>query len=315
MQIPLKRHCVFRILFGIFVFLGLHMPLKAVQPYEPNIVDPLLEPWRWNHIELLDGLGFQCLAQEPNETMWFGLKESVIRHDGLHWRRFGLADGLTPLTKWILAMPDGSIYLQTSKAIHLFQDHQWITVQTRTYSGVPSQSMTADDQGRVWAACDEGLISIENGTARLVKSIEGGVTTVCIDSQKQLWYLAHNFKTVYVAPLLPANPSGLGETRPIHLYSRDRARQGCILEASDGRLWIASDASGDPVHIFDPTKQTWAQIDLSTTLGRYTCTAMAQTQDGTVWLIGQGRLYAYQHGKQRTYNAPELKFLPRHQLF
>ena len=31
------------------------MPVAAVQPYEPNKVDPLLEPWRWTHMEALDG--------------------------------------------------------------------------------------------------------------------------------------------------------------------------------------------------------------------------------------------------------------------
>jgi len=59
MQTPAKRHRVFRILFGLFVFYWVHMLVGALQPYEPNKVDPLLEPWRWYHIESLDGLGFQ----------------------------------------------------------------------------------------------------------------------------------------------------------------------------------------------------------------------------------------------------------------
>jgi hypothetical protein len=41
------------------MFYWVQMPVEAVQPYKPNTVDPLLEPWRWYHIEALDVLGFQ----------------------------------------------------------------------------------------------------------------------------------------------------------------------------------------------------------------------------------------------------------------
>ncbi|UCC99380.1 MAG: response regulator [Phycisphaerales bacterium] len=307
MQTPANRHRVFRMIFGICVICAVHVPVGAVQPYEPNKVDPLLEPWRWTHIEALDGLSFQCMAQEPNETMWFGLKDGVMRYDSLQWQRFSLDDGLTPWVKCILVTPDGCIYVQSAEAIHLYQDHQWITVLAQSYSGSPGQSMTADDQGGVWAACDQGLVYIENGTARLVANVEGPVTTVFVDSRKQLWYLCDDFREAYVASLAQTHAGSLGGIQSIPLLHRDRSRQGCILESTDGRIWIASDGSGDPVHIFDPSLKTWSQINLSTTLGRYACTAMAQTQDHTVWLVGQGRLYARRQGMQRTYDAPDLE--------
>ncbi|MFC1760707.1 ATP-binding protein [Planctomycetota bacterium] len=283
------------------------MPLGAVQLYEPNTVDPMLESWRWSHIEELDGLGFQCLAQEPNGTMWFGLKDGVMRYDSLQWQHFSLDDGLTPWVKCILPMPDGRIYAQTTEAIHLYQGHQWITVLTQAYSGSPAQSMIPDNQGGVWAACDQGLVYIENSTARLVTDTEEPVTTVFIDSHRQLWYLYDDFRVAYIATLDQTHPGSLAKKKSTPLFDHDRVRQGCILESSDGRLWIASNGSGDPVHIFDPAEQSWSQIHLSTTLGRYPCTAITQTQDDIVWLIGQGRLYAYQHGIQRTYDAPDLE--------
>ena len=110
-----------------------NVSLWALHAYEPNVADPLLETWRWHHIEALDGLGLQCMTQEPNETMWFGLNEGVMRYDGLHWRRFNLEDGLTPFVKCILAIPDGRIYVQTAEAVHLYRDRRWITVLTQAY--------------------------------------------------------------------------------------------------------------------------------------------------------------------------------------
>jgi signal transduction histidine kinase/DNA-binding response OmpR family regulator/ligand-binding sensor domain-containing protein len=247
------------------------------------------------------------MAQEPNGIMWFGLKDGIMRYDGLHWQYFGLDDGLTPWAKCILAISDGRIFVQTAEAVHLYRDHQWITVLTQAYSGSPGQSMTTDDQGGVWAACDQGVVYIENDSARLVTNIEGRVSIVFIDSHRQLWYLRDDFRVAYMAPLAQTHPGTLAEIQSIPLLHRDRSRQGSFLESSDGRIWIASDGSGDPVHIFDPALKTWSQFDLDTTLGRYPCTAMAQTKDDTVWLIGQGRLYAHRNGIQRTYDAPDLE--------
>ncbi|MFC1760715.1 response regulator [Planctomycetota bacterium] len=281
-------------------------PLWALHAYEPNVVDPLLETWRWNHIEALDGASFQCMAQEPNGTMWFGLNDGVMRYDSLHWQHFSLDDGLTPMVKCIWPMPDGRVFVQTAEAVHLYQDHQWATILSQPFTNSSGQSMVADDNGGLWVACNQGLFYIENGRATLVAKVTGGVTTVFIDSHKQLWYLSANFRVAHVACLSQTHPGSLEAERTIPLFDWDRERQGSILESSDGRLWIASRGSGDPVHIFDPTQQSWSQIELSTTLGRYTCTTMAQTLDDTVWLIGQGRLYAYQHGMQRIYDAPDL---------
>jgi hypothetical protein len=53
-----KKYRVFRILSILFVFDWVHIPVGAVQPYEPNTVDPLLKPWCWYHTKTLDGLVF-----------------------------------------------------------------------------------------------------------------------------------------------------------------------------------------------------------------------------------------------------------------
>ena len=215
MRRPAKKQHVFRVLIGLLVFCWVHMPLGAVQPYEPNTVDPLLEPWRWSHIEALDGLGFQCMAQEPNGTMWFGLKDGVMRYDGLQWQRFSLDDGLTPWAKCILAMPDGRIYVQTAEAIHLYRDHQWITVLTQAYSGSPGQSMTPDDQGGIWAACDQGLVYIKNGTARFVANIEGGVSYRIYRFAPATLVLVRRFQSRLRGPPFP-DASGILGGNPIH---------------------------------------------------------------------------------------------------
>jgi len=49
----------------------------AVQPYEPLQPDPVLEPWRWRSFPELKGFGLQCMAEDQNGTMWFGLDEGV----------------------------------------------------------------------------------------------------------------------------------------------------------------------------------------------------------------------------------------------
>lgn len=45
---------------------------EAVQPYPPVIVDPVLEPWRWRHEEILEDLGVLCMAEAADGSFWFG---------------------------------------------------------------------------------------------------------------------------------------------------------------------------------------------------------------------------------------------------
>ena len=68
-----------------FLFCVLFLPLlcAAVQPYTPELVDPILEPWRWRSEEALSGLSVLCMDEAPDGTLWFGNIGSIASYDGV----------------------------------------------------------------------------------------------------------------------------------------------------------------------------------------------------------------------------------------
>ncbi|MFC1766461.1 hypothetical protein ACFL6U_30825, partial [Planctomycetota bacterium] len=293
---------------GFCSVLSLANLLCASQPYEPQTSDPILEPWRWYPIEELSGRGFQCMAQEPNGVMWFGLQDGILRYDGLNWLRFGAQDGLKSTVKDILITHDGRIVVQTAQAIYVYSYKAgWIPLINAPYLGSPGQSMAEDEEGIIWAGCQQGLIRVSGSEAELYESLEGGITTVFIDTDRQLWLVPTDFSIVQVGRLQQGRLPALSQRQVHVLYTTPRGRQGCITQTQDGCVWIASDGPDDPVHIYDPRLERWTTRDLGTSQGRYTCSAMTQTQDGTLWLIGQGKLHAMKDDNWKVYKSPDVK--------
>ena len=112
------------LVLSLLLLLSLGGALPAVQPYEPNIVDPILESWRWRHIERIDGLSFQCMTQDANGVMWFGLRNGVLSYDGQEWRQFRRSDALPQQIQSIAATADGRLYALTYGKISQVVDDQ-----------------------------------------------------------------------------------------------------------------------------------------------------------------------------------------------
>ena len=65
-------------LLYIFCYLFLPVLCAAVQPYKPEIADPILEPWRWRHEERFNGLGVLCMDEAQDGSLWFGNVGSLL---------------------------------------------------------------------------------------------------------------------------------------------------------------------------------------------------------------------------------------------
>ena len=95
----------------------------AAQPYEPVQTDPVLEPWRWTSFSELNGQGLQCLAEDRDGHMWFGVDAGAMRYDGVAWTPFTEKDGLygSPVMA-LCGARGGSMYAGTSMGISRFAD-------------------------------------------------------------------------------------------------------------------------------------------------------------------------------------------------
>ena len=86
------------------VFVLLPLWCAAVEPYEPRIADPVLEPWRWREVEELGGLGVLCMDEDSDGTLWFGCIGGLVRYDGLHVQRIRF-DEEAKVDAWVAELP------------------------------------------------------------------------------------------------------------------------------------------------------------------------------------------------------------------
>ena len=151
------------------VFIGTQItPTQAIQPYKPQLADPLLEPWRWHVLEELKGQGLSCLAEDQQGHFWFGTDKGVRKYDGLSWTIFEPADSLLQTPIDLCATTDGSIYASTPRGLIRFSNDVWArTFPWRSDIFWPINQLSPAQDGGLWAGTFWGLIYIGNNHTKL----------------------------------------------------------------------------------------------------------------------------------------------------
>ena len=101
-------------------------PVQAAQPYQPQIVNPLTQAWRWKHFPELEGKGIREVVESADQRVWVGSNEGLLEYDGYSWKMHGEADGLPQLpVQKILVAEDGIIYAANEIGLFRYQNDQW----------------------------------------------------------------------------------------------------------------------------------------------------------------------------------------------
>jgi len=100
--------------------------LLAATPYQPQLVDPLLAPWRWTSFPELDGgQGWIC-AEAKDGSLWFGSGTGVVRYDGSRWDHFTAQEGLPHnQVNALCATRAGAVYVGTEAGLCRFWEGEW----------------------------------------------------------------------------------------------------------------------------------------------------------------------------------------------
>jgi serine phosphatase RsbU (regulator of sigma subunit)/ligand-binding sensor domain-containing protein len=135
----------------------------SVQPYTPVQPDPVLETWRWRSYPELKGLGLQCMTEDQDGNMWFGVNDGVRFYNGLTWTTYTSDHGLVdaPVVR-LCSTRDGSVYAGTEAGISRFKDGAWTRV-------LPSEAdqlwdvadLMAGSDGSLWAGTRWGVLHIK----------------------------------------------------------------------------------------------------------------------------------------------------------
>jgi signal transduction histidine kinase/DNA-binding response OmpR family regulator/ligand-binding sensor domain-containing protein len=146
------------------VFLLCSAAVLAVKPYKPNIADPLLESWRWQHFPELDGRGFICMAQAGDGTMWFGLRNGVISYDGISWTDYTAENGAPKNSiNTICPARDGTIYFGSESDITVLSGGKWkqLFPSNSKLGGIVNKIIQTSDE-TIWAGISYGILRTKN---------------------------------------------------------------------------------------------------------------------------------------------------------
>ena len=136
-------------------------PAWAVRSYAPVQSDPVPESWRWRRFPELRGLGLNCMAEDPDGNMWFGVAAGAVRYDGREWRDYARDDGLPQgPVRSLCATPDGVVYAGTGVGIYRYAGEIWERVFPPRGLDCAIHRLVEAPDGALWASTDFGPLHI-----------------------------------------------------------------------------------------------------------------------------------------------------------
>ena len=322
-----------RIVTGCLLLLALLPALRAVQPYAPQMADPIMDLWRWQKIAELDGKSPRSLTEGKDGAMWFGVTDGVMRFDGERWQTYTPKDGLVGTAPAVLrTAKDGKIYAGSPNGISRFSDGRWERIfPTTPGAKVLIYSLVVATDGSVWAGSDGLMLHVQDKTftvfgpasrSAALRQALPEATIVSLPENIPMGDLVEVYETrdglIWYALLTgelvrhdPQRASREGRITWRIFTAADGYNPGTgqrpMFQTDDGMLWLGSGSPESNINRYDPGKDTWAQFSLTDLLGvDGLVRSITETRDGTIWFCGLARISRYHDGKWQSQTAPEL---------
>jgi ligand-binding sensor domain-containing protein/two-component sensor histidine kinase len=313
-------------------------PARAAGNYKPEIADPLFESWRWQHYAYLSGKGIRCFTQDKDNNTWFGVDKGIIRYNGFSWNTYTPEDGLLGApVECIYTANDGSIYAGTAEGLSRFQEGAWRAIFPLAGDSLfHVSSIIQLSDGSVAAGTDRGLLHFKDDRITLFatqKTIVGmrqvltelsycqipdaatfdntlKVFDLFQDNQDRVW-ISMGDDTDEAGKILQFALPAVQQTilKSYTIFGRETGfRLGSrmhFLQSLDKKIWIISEDYD--IGIYRVDQRSWAYFQLSEQFGGDDLhTSIISTTDGTVWIGGLAKLYAYKNDKWYMYKAPDV---------
>ena len=281
-------------------------PVFAATNYIPKVVDPMSEPWRWQHIKKLDGLGVLNITQALDGALWFGLAHGVVRYDGLQWHHFSKTTTGTNISHVtaLLQASDGTIYGRSAQGILQYKDNAWHILLQKSRGSVNSKLIESSD-GSVWSIELIGLIQIKSGRIieHALRDIE--LDDIMIDADENLWAVERSSGIVHKYPML----NGLIQH---HLHQTTKPPKNVIAKKTrhrialrQGCLWLSDWEYINELLCYKLKTKQWINVNLQNLGGSNRIFGLGTDTNGALWVWGAYAISVYKNGEWTVYRAPE----------
>ncbi|MBK8877013.1 MAG: response regulator [Haliscomenobacter sp.] len=319
---------------------------NGAKPYLPEIVNPLLETWRWKQFSRLEGKGVRCISESPDGRVWFGGDSTLMEYDGYRWIDHDQENGLLghPVSN-LHTDNKGGIYAATPLGIFSLQGDTWSALFAPEPSlGFNFFQIRSLADGSLLVCSNQGLLRIKKGQPIQFFTLNSIRETLHSRLKGFQWVLLPEetgrqgrFTEVSDALQDPSGTIWVAITRSdeegaILKFSLDQVQNGALkdyqlwvsgggltfgetqrlLRSRRGDIWVINTSYKKGINVYDGKK--WSYIPLSPPFGgdEY-MNSIAETHNGTIWIGGLGRLYSFQNGKWSMYKAPEYR-IPANKL-
>ena len=308
----------------ILHFLNFNL-IWAKKSFVPERRDPLLESYRWQKIDELNGKGYRCMMEDKDGNLWFGVEKGVLFYDGLHWKEFYDLDTKNPTIHSICIGPDNSVYVSNSYRILRYHNNIWeeVLYNASNYE-ILINKLSFSDNGNLYAGTNHGFYVIKNEIKYFYSK---SIPKDFIKNNTDIEYseIPEHLTGDYPFEVYEAYPLDDGKMMIKHKHGlivfnqKDEQntweiiskkgkpwnliQSGSFIKSSEGVLWDLND--NGKVSYFSENK--WKEADLRSMFGGGDMTiSIAEAKDKSIWIGEQGLISIYKDNKWRSYSAPDI---------
>lgn len=204
--------------------------------YNPRLAEPITETWRWQNFPELSGKGCQCMAENSDGIIYFGVTGGIEQYDGLNWKYFQIAPNYSniPVISLFVAS-DNTVYAGTSRGIKTFKNGKWGDIPVLLDFGDSTDfpynkfPIIESSDHSIWIGSKQGLLRIKNGTYNLYREDKSYIGI----KEK------HDFPGVKKLPPFDVYSIFIDNTDKIWIGLRDGRIYNCKLQNNDLSAAIA----------------------------------------------------------------------------
>ena len=279
-------------------------PAFAAETFTPQRADPLTEKWRRQTIQELDSLGLYSMTEAKDGVLWFGLRNGVIRYNGLRWQRFFQKkpgeDGLR--FKLLLAARDGAVYASTDAGIYKYAADQWRKIID---AQAQYKKMLESSDGSIWLLNDNGLTQIQNDQATEYTLGNNKLDDMQIDTNQNIWIIEYRTGNLRRYPIQNGKLQ-LHKGRTIaYPYGVSGALNYFRIAITNECVWVSSISNADDLRCYGTKSRTWKEIDLKKYGGDTVHFGIQVDREGSVWVLGKYTLNVYRNKQWTIYQSSE----------
>ena len=292
----------------------------AVEPYEPIVGDPLLEPWRWRKVDELSGLKVLSMDQDSEGVCWFGGIGCIGSYDGLIVKRIDLDEDLMsmivqvyprPRVRSILCMEEGRILALIGRSLVLREEGSWrVIIQDTGFAHMEADLQQAED-GSIWLMTRKNLWWIREDLSGFEKVAGAAGNALfkafCFGQDDRIWLAQHTEQQRADLIEIPMTEHRLlSEIQwAVHRVPVEQpGAEAGIACGVDGKVWYGDKHESSGFYAFDPENRRWEELRRDE--GSLNCFSLTRFRDGIIWAGGTGNLAAIRDGQIGYYTREQL---------